>query len=157
MHARSLRSRACGAAALLGIVTAIAAGAVVAAGDYRSIAEDGTLLYDAPSTKAKRMFVASRYYPVEIMVNIDQWARVRDVAGDLVWVEKKALAALRTVVVTAASAEVRDKPADDAAIVFRAQKGVALEFAEADGAGWARVRHRDGQGGFVRINQVWGL
>jgi len=136
---------------------ALFAAAPASAGEYRSIGENGTLLYDAPSTKAKKMFVASRYYPVELMVNIDQWARVRDVAGDLVWVEKKALAELRTVVVTAASAEVRDKPADNAVIVFRAQQGVALELAESNGAGWARVRHRDGQTGFVRINQVWGL
>lgn len=147
--------------ALLAFLLATAAAALCAgsahAADYRSIAENGTVLYDAPSTKAKRMFVASRYYPVEIMVNIDQWARVRDVAGDLVWVEKKALAELRTVVVTAATADIRDKPADTAAVVFRAQQGVALEFAESSGTGWARVKHRDGQTGFVRINQVWGL
>ena len=127
------------------------------AGEYRSIGENGTVLYDAPSTKAKKMFVASRYYPVEIIVNIDQWARVRDVAGDLAWVEKKALAELRTVVVTAATAEIRDKPAENAAVVFLAQQGVALEFAETNGTGWARVKHRDGQTGFVRISQVWGL
>ena len=88
---------------------AMSGAASVSAGEYCSIGENGTVLYDAPSTRAKKMFVASRYYPVEIMVNIDQWARVRDVAGDLVWVEKKALAELRTVVVTAATAEIRDK------------------------------------------------
>lgn len=135
----------------------VSGAACVSAGEYRSIGENGTVLYDAPSTKAKKMFVASRYYPVEIMVNIDQWVRVRDVAGDLVWVEKKALSELRTVVVTAATADIRDKPADSAAVVFRAQQGVALELAESTGAGWARVKHRDGQTGFVRINQVWGL
>ena len=131
--------------------------AVVQAGEFRSIGENGTVMYDAPSIRAKKMFVASRFYPVEIMVNIDQWARVRDMAGDLAWVEKKALAELRTVVVTVPAAEIRDKPADNASVVFRAQQGVALEFAEANGAGWARVKHRDGQTGYVRINQVWGL
>lgn len=131
--------------------------AAVQAGEFRSIGENGTVMYDAPSIRAKKMFVASRYYPVEIMVNIDQWARVRDMAGDLAWVEKKALAELRTVVVTVPAADIRDKPADNASVVFRAQQGVALEFAEASGTGWARVKHRDGQTGFVRINQVWGL
>ena len=60
-------------------------------------------------------------------------------------------------VVTAATAEIRDKPAENAAVVFRAQQGVALEFAETNGTGWARVKHRDGQTGFVRFSQVWGL
>ena len=76
-----------------------------AAAEFRSIAASGTLMYDAPSVRAKKLFVASRLYPVEIVINIDTWAKVRDHAGDLVWVEKKALSDKRTVIVTAAVAE----------------------------------------------------
>src|SRR3989442_1181449 len=61
------------------------------AGEFRSIAENGTPMYDAPSVRAKKLFVASRLYPVEVVINIDAWIKVRDQAGDLSWVEKKAL------------------------------------------------------------------
>ena len=128
-----------------------------AAAEFRSIAESGTLMYDAPSVRAKKLFVASRLYPVEIVINIDTWAKVRDHAGDLVWVEKKALSDRRTVIVTAAVAEARQTASDQAVLVFQAQKGVALDIAEPPAGGWIRVRHADGATGYVRVTQVWGI
>ena len=128
-----------------------------AAADFRSIAENGTLMYDAPSVRAKKLFVASRLYPVEIVINIDTWAKVRDHAGDLVWVEKKALSDKRTVIVTVNVAEARQTASDQGALVFQAQQGVALDIAEPPAGGWIRVRHLDGATGYVRISQVWGI
>jgi len=128
-----------------------------AAADFRSIAENGTLMYDAPSVRSKKLFVASRLYPVEIVINIDTWAKVRDHAGDLVWVEKKALSDKRTVIVTVSVAEARQTASDQGALVFQAQQGVALDIAEPPASGWIRVRHLDGATGYVRISQVWGI
>ena len=128
-----------------------------AAAEFRSIAENGTLMYDAPSVRAKKLFVASRLYPVEIVINIDTWAKVRDHAGDLAWVEKKALSDKRTVIVTAVVAEARQIASDQAALVFQAQQGVALDIAEPPAGGWIRVRHLDGATGYVKIGQVWGI
>jgi SH3-like domain-containing protein len=128
-----------------------------AAAEFRSIAENGTLMYDAPSVRAKKLFVASRLYPVEIVINIDTWAKVRDHAGDLVWVEKKALSDKRTVIVTVNVAEARQTASDQAALVFQAQQGVALDIAEPPAGGWIKVRHLDGATGYVRISQVWGI
>jgi len=142
-----------GAAVLVLIVLASPA----AAGEFRSVAENGTLMYDAPSVRAKKLFVASRYYPVEIVINIDAWVKVRDQAGDLSWIEKKALSDKRTVVVTAAFADVRQSPSEQAAVVLQAQQGVALDIAEAQSGGWLKVRHADGQVGYLKISQVWGL
>ena len=127
------------------------------AGEFRSIAENGTPMYDAPSVRAKKLFVASRYYPVEVVIIIDSWVKVRDQAGDLVWVEKKTLSDKRTVIVTVPVAEVRQAANDQAALVFQAQQGVALDVAEPPAGGWIRVRHAEGQSGYVKINQVWGI
>ena len=127
------------------------------AGEFRSIGENATPMYDAPSVKANKLFVASRFYPVEVIVQVDNWTKVRDVAGDLAWVEKKTLSDARTVVVTAPLAEVRLKPDDGAPLVFQARRGVALEIVELGVGPWVKVRHSDGQTGFVRANQVWGL
>ncbi len=129
----------------------------VSAGEFRSIGENATPMYDAPSVKAKALFVASRFYPVEVIVQVDNWTKVRDVAGDLAWVEKKYVSDTRTVVVTAALADVREKAEDDAPLVIQARKGVALEIVELGVGPWVKVRHRDGQTGFVRANQIWGL
>ena len=128
-----------------------------AAGEFRSIAENGTPMYDAPSVRAKKLFVASRHYPVEVVINIDAWVKVRDQAGDLAWVERKTLSDKRTVIVTAPVADVRQTANDQAALVFQAQQGVALDVAESPAGGWIRVRHAEGQSGYVKISQVWGI
>src|SRR3989440_11307610 len=128
-----------------------------AAGEFRSIAENGTPMYDAPSVRAKKLFVASRLYPVEVVINIDSWLKVRDQAGDLVWVEKKTLSDKRTVIVTVPVADVRQAANEQAPLVLQAQKGVALDLAEPPAGGWGRVRHAEGQSGYVKINQVWGI
>lgn len=127
------------------------------AGEFRSIGENATPMYDAPSVKANKLFVASRFFPVEVIVQVDNWTKVRDVAGDLSWVERKTLSDTRTVAVTAALADVRQKAEDGAPLVFQARQGVALEIVELGAGPWVKVRHRDGQTGFVRANQVWGL
>lgn len=126
------------------------------AADFRTIAEPGTIAYDAPSHKATRVFVTSGDYPVEVVVSVENWAKVRDKDGDLFWVEKKALSEHRMVVVTAPMADVRAAPGEQAAVAFQAGKGVVLELAEVAAPGWVRVRHRDGQTGFVRLKDIWG-
>jgi len=130
---------------------------LAAAGEFRSIAENGTPMYDAPSVRAKKLFVASRLYPVEIVINIENWVKVRDQAGDLAWVEKKALSEKRTVIATAPVADVRQAASDQAAVVFQVQQGVALDVAETPSSGWIKVRHADGLTGYVKISQVWGI
>jgi len=127
------------------------------AGEFRSIAENATPMYDAPSAKANKLFVASKLYPVEVIVQVDNWTKVRDAAGDLAWVEKKSLSGTRTAVVTAPLADVRQRAEDGAPLVFQARRGVALEIVELAAGPWVKVHHRDGQTGFVRANQVWGL
>jgi len=129
--------------------------AAPAAADYMSVIEPA-VLYDAPSARSKKLFVLSRGTPVEVLVTLDNWARVRDASGELAWTERKSLSEKRTVVVTVPNATVRAKEDDAAPAVFQAANGVVLEFVEPGAPGWIRVRHRDGETGFVRIGQVWG-
>ena len=64
------------------------------------------------------------------MVNLDDWVKVRDVSGELTWIEKKSLSERRTVIVTVASADVRQAADGQSAVVFKANEGVILELAE---------------------------
>ena len=125
--------------------------------EFRSIASDRTVMYDAPSLQGRKLFLASRFYPVEVIVSLESFAKVRDVAGGLAWVEKKNLSDKRMVLVNVSLAEVRQSPDAKAALVFQAERSVVLELLENTGTGWARVRHPDGAVGFVRIAQVWGV
>jgi SH3-like domain-containing protein len=124
--------------------------------DYRSVAE-AAALYDAPSQKAKPLFAIARGTPLELVVTVEGWVKVRDQKGDLAWIEKRLLAEKRTVIVRGDRAQVRAQADDKAPLVFDAEKDVVLDLVEPAAAGWAKVRHRDGQQGFVKAAQVWGL
>ena len=148
--------------AVFGCALAVASAALGA--DFRSTTEPATVLYDAPSARSKPQFVLGRDTPLEVIVPVEGWVKVRDVAGTIGWVESKALGDRRSLVVRTPLAEVRASPDDAAPIVFRAEMSVLLDLAEpvtsaasTAAPGWVRVKHRDGQAGFVRITQVFGL
>ncbi|MFY9315622.1 MAG: SH3 domain-containing protein [Burkholderiales bacterium] len=126
------------------------------AAEFRSVQENTAVLYDAPSRAATPLFVVQRNYPLEVIVNLDAWVKVRDHAGALTWVEKKSLGDRRTLLVTGASAEARQRPEDAAPAVFSAAQNVTLELIESAPGGWLRVRHADGATGYVRSQQLWG-
>lgn len=123
--------------------------------DYRSLSARA-ILYDAPSTKAKPLFIVKEGTPVEAVVSVDGWVKVRDIKGDLSWVEKRNLSDTHTISVRAATAQVREQPNDNAPLVFEAERDVVLEMLDPPAAGWVKVKHRDGQTGYVKLSQVWG-
>jgi len=136
-------------------VVALVGSAGASAAEFRSVAEKVAILYDAPSAKGKKLFVVSQGYPVEVVVVVEGWSKVRDASGDLTWIESRYLADKRTVLVKAPLAQVREAANDNAPVVFEAQQNVLLELVEVAGA-WLRVRHRDGQAGYISVAQAWG-
>lgn len=142
--------------ALAALLAAAAAGGAFAA-EFRAIGERPAVLYDAPSSRADRLFVASRHYPFEILVRLDHWTKVRDVNGEVAWVENRALGDQSTVLVTVPLADVRAAPDPQSPLVFEAYKHVLLERLEPPADGWLKVRHRDGQQGYIRAAHVWGV
>jgi SH3-like domain-containing protein len=131
--------------------------AAAGAAEFRSVAENAVVLYDAPSLKAQKLYLLERDYPLEVVVALENWIKVRDAGGELAWVEKKSLSDKRNVMINVPLADVRQAPNDSAPLVFQAEKSVILELVEFSDPGWIKVRHRDGQTGYVRTNQVWGV
>ncbi|MEF8703779.1 MAG: SH3 domain-containing protein [Candidatus Accumulibacter sp. UW26] len=141
---------------LLGFLLAAGCAMPSLAIEYRTV-EAATVLYDAPSQKGSKLFVIRRGTPVELVVNLEGWSKVRDAEGTLAWIEARHLAKRRTVIVNTARAQIRLSATDSAPLVFEAEKNVSLVYLEAAPGGWVKVRHRDGEAGFVRANQVWGF
>jgi len=150
------------AGVLAAAVAAIAS--VAAAAEFRSTSEPATVLYDAPSTRARPLFVYGREVPVEVLVGVEGWTKVRDAAGTIGWMPAKSLSDRRVVVVRPPVADVRASAEDTAPIVFRAEKDVILEVTEtatspssSANPGWVHVRHRDGASGYIRVSHVFGF
>lgn len=146
-----MRRRAVLALSLVG-----AAGAALAI-DYRSVNVPAAILYDAPSQAGKKLYLIKAQTPVEVVVRLEGWFKVRDAEGTLAWIESRQLSERRTLVVTAPVAEIRQSDKPEAPVVAELEKWVALELVEPASPGWAKVRHRDGATGYIRATQVWGL
>lgn len=147
--------RALAIALCLGLSAAhLAAGAA----EFRSVTSAAAVLYDAPSVQARKLYIAPRSMPLEVLSVVSQWVKVREMEGALGWVERAELGSQRTVVAKVPFATVRVAGQDSAEIVIQAERGVALELADPVPVnGWVKVRHRDGSVGFVRAAEVWGL
>lgn len=135
-----------------------------AAAEFRVTADPPAVLYDAPSAKARPLFVYGRDVPVEVLVSVEGWTKVRDAGGTIGWLAGKSLSDKHMLLVRVPVADVRANPDEAAPLVFRAEQNVLLELAEnatspstTASPGWVKVRHRDGQTGYVRLAQVFGL
>lgn len=150
---RQLRRVLCLVAMLAGVPAALAQKSA----DYRSVGDAPAILYDAPAVRGKKLFIAPRGMPFEVVVAIEGWLKVRDRAGDMAWVERRLVSERRTVV-SVSQAQVRERADDAAPVLLEVAADVVLELVDAGGtpAGWVRVRHRDGASGFMRVSQVWG-
>lgn len=144
----------CAAAAFL---FAVLAAQQSTAADFRVAADTAVVLYDAPSAQAKKVYIVSQGYPLEVVVLLREWVKVRDASGALSWVEaKKVSAKPRTVMVKVPVAPIRQAADEASPVVFQAQQNVLLELTGTAGS-WLQVRHRDGVTGYIRIAQVWGV
>lgn len=140
-------------AALLGLSLALPS----LASDYRAIDVPAAILYDAPSQKAKKLFLIRAGTPVEAVVRLEGWAKVRDAEGTLAWVESTQLNDQRSLIVIASDSVLRALASETSEELARFDKWVVLEYLAPASAGWVQVRHRDGMQGYVRATQVWGL
>lgn len=141
---------------LLASVLLLAAPAAFAF-DFKSVGPAAVILYDTPSTKGTRMYLAPSGMPLQVVSSYGDWVKVRDANGELAWTEAKGLSARRNLVVRTPGAKVFAGPDEASQVLMTADRGVLLELVDPTAVTWIRVRHRDGIDGYVRANDVWGL
>ena len=124
--------------------------------EFKSIGLTAAVMFDVPSQRGRRMFIAPPGMPVEIVVVSGEWSRVRDLSGELSWVESRALTNQRNLIVEVPQVTVRATASESGVAVFTASKGVLLELAEPITSSWIKVKHRDGETGYLKASEVWG-
>jgi SH3-like domain-containing protein len=138
--------------ALLGMVFSCSVFAL----EFRSVVSAKAILYDAPSKEANKLYILSSGYPVEVIVNLGDWLKVRDQQGGLSWIENKNLSGKRTVLVIE-NTEIKSAENVSSALLANVEKDVTLEMLSLTiKNGWVKVKHRDGVVGFVQASALWG-
>lgn len=146
-------NRLCKAALILsGLLSASEASAL----EFRNLNEPA-VVFDGASRQANPQFILLRGTPVEVIVAVDKWVKIREATGGLGWVEKTQLAELKHVIVTQPTAVVRSQADESSQQAFSVEKDVLLEVLEKPGKAWLKVRHKDGSAGYVSIKAIWGI
>ena len=113
-------------------------------------------MYDAPSLKAEKLFVVNAYFPVQVLVKVEGWTKVKDSSDTIAWIENKFLTERRYIIVTASLANIHQAADVHSPLLFQVQKDVVIEWLDSSAADWVHVRLQNGQMGYIRSNQVWG-
>lgn len=129
--------------------------------EFKNIGTEPVIMYDAPSTRGQKLYVAPRGMPVEVVISYGAWSKVRDVAGDLSWVEAKQLTDRKNILVRILNAKIHASADASSPVLFSADKGVMLEFVDSSTPGWVKVQYSDGITGgitgYVKSGDVWGV
>ena len=126
--------------------------------EFRSVASSKTILYEAPSATTKRVYLVDEGYPLEIIVNLGDWLKVRDPYGTLSWAESKNLQSKRTVIVKADKANIYKEPESKSTLVATIEKDVVIELSDPlITNGWIKVRYQQDLDGYIQTSQVWGI
>ena len=137
---------------LLALLTASASAWAL---DFAS-SDRAAILYDAPASQANKVAVVSPGYPLEVLVRLQDWVKVRDATGAIEWIQADALGPQRTVMVNVPQATVYAQPGAASQALFQVNQGVAFPLL-GQGGGWAQVRLPNGASGYLPLAALWGL
>ena len=139
------------------IAVLAAPGAHAADFDFKTVGTAPAVLYATPSAKGNKLYVAPPGMPLQLMNAYGEWVKVRDMNGDVAWTRATSLESRRNVLVRKPGGRVRSGPDESSAVLMTADKGVLLELVDPHALVWARVRHRDGIVGYIKVSDIWGL
>lgn len=127
------------------------------AADFRSILPVKAITYDAPSTESNKLYIMNQGYPVEVIVDLGAWIKVRDQRSGLSWVEGKDLDSKQMVLVTD-NTDIRETESVDGKLIATVEKDVVLELLSPKmNWGWVKVKHQNGISGYIQSSAIWGL
>lgn len=126
------------------------------AAEFREVTSAAGVLYDGPSEHARKLFLVPRGTPLELVSSVAGWVKVRDLAGDVLWIERGELGAARHVIASTLVA-VRRAPQRNAELLLQVERGVLLEVVDDEApAGWLHVRYPGTAAGYAEAIEVWG-
>ncbi len=95
-----------------------------------------------------------RYHPIQVVQKQGDWIFFRDFEGDEGWIHKRLVDKTPTVITRKDMVNIRSGPGTDAAIRFKAERGVPLKVLQRKGD-WIRIQSAFGDKGWIHRKLVW--
>ena len=127
--------------------------------DFISVKEKQALLFEGPSKTTEKLFIVTEGYPLEVLVSLKDWKKVKDHNGKISWVESKNTHNERNVLIIKDDAVIFNQANEKSHKLANVEKFVVLKLNSPILVGnWAEVKTQiEGLIGFVNAREVWGL
>lgn len=120
-----------------------------------SVAVDKANVRSGPGTNNEILWSVGKYYPVDIIKKSGNWYKIRDFEGDIGWIYRTLLKKIPAVIIKGDRVNVRKGSGTSFKILFQAEKGVSFKLLKRKKK-WLKVKHADGDVGWLHKNLVWG-
>ncbi|MGQ0663405.1 MAG: SH3 domain-containing protein [Pseudomonadota bacterium] len=123
---------------------------------YVSLRADEVNLRTGPGVRYPVEWILTRkHLPVEVLVEFENWRKIRDWQGTEGWVHQSMLSGRRSMIVTGDIRPLRRRPDPGAPVVARLEPGVVGQVVECQDQ-WCRVEAGGAKGWMTRA-EFWGV
>ncbi len=124
-----------------------------------SVNADQAFLHEAPSDSTKKSFIVTKGYPLEVIVSLKEWKKVKDHEGLINWIKTSDLSSKRTVLNLKGDNSIYLEPSSASPILAKVNENVTLELLDAKKIDdWVKVYSKVGDiEGFIKATDLWGI
>jgi len=108
-----------------------------------------------PGMSHEILWTAEKYYPVDTLKRSGNWYKIRDFERDIGWIHRSLLKKIPAVIVKGALVNVREGPGTRFRVLLQAERGASFKLLRKKGK-WFKVKHADGEVGWIHKNLLWG-
>jgi len=127
--------------------------------DFMSVNADQAFLHEAPSDSTKKSFIVTRGYPLEVIVSLKEWKKVKDHEGLINWIKTSDLSSKRSVLNLKGDNPIYLEPSSASPILAKVNENVTLELLDAKKIDdWVKVYSKVADiEGFIKATDLWGI
>ena len=127
--------------------------------DFVSISTKKAILYEGPSDATDKEYIITEGYPLQVMVRLKDWLKVKDHEGKISWINVSDTAKQRMVMTLKKNVNLFYKPTINSVHLATVDEFVTLKLLSSyDSNGWIEVKTLTGYiEGYVRKEDVWGF
>jgi SH3 domain protein len=127
--------------------------------EYLSVGVDQSFLHEAPSDSTKKNFIVTKGYPLEVLVSLKEWKKVKDHQGAINWIQSNHLSTKKMALNFKDNNPIHLEPDKSSPTLAFVAENVLLEVLDNKKIdNWIKVYSKSTEvEGFISTESLWGI